>query len=473
MAPIEAIPTPEVRTACCTLIVTRRAHTEVLLLGTEMEHRLPSIEIPCRERAAPHINDAVRRLWGIESVCLFAANAASPSLVAEGRRCYVLEARGWSPASGQDAIWIPAEDLQRGCRLEAEDAVSLRSALAEAEALQSGERVPHFVRSGWFEEVTGWVRQQVSRRGWLLGERWTQYAMGPDFPLIRFDTTGPAVWFKASSPREYAISLTLAEMESRYVPQLLGENCAWRSWLMADAGGLQLDASENLRVWTTAASSLAALQIESVNSAEALIAAGCHDCRTPELERMIDPFIAAAAELMAAQPHSPPRILTDAELGTVAACLREGCVRLETLPILPCLGHGDLNAGNIIVDAEKAVFLDWAAGMVGHPFFSCEYLLALFRRLHPESEGWTAAIRDAYLLPWRRICPAEAVERSLAWTPLLAPFAWALRLWSAEPRNCVTEIYTARLLRAVVRRIHGETALLAQRVSVSNSEERR
>lgn len=473
MAPIEEIPTPEVRTVSCALVVTRRAHGEVLLLGSESGYRLPFIEIPRRERPAPHINDAARRLWGIESVCLFAANAASSPPAVDARRCYVLEARGCIPASGQDVIWIPVADLQRDRWVEAEDAMTLMSALAETETFQAGDEVSHFVRSGWFEEVTAWIRQRVSHHGWLLGERWTQYAMGPDFALIRFDTAGPAVWLKASSTREYAISLTLAEMESPCLPQHLGGNCAWQSWLMADAGGFQLDESENLREWTTAASSLAALQIESTNSTEALIGAGCLDCRTPELEKMIDPFIAAVGELMAAQPFSPPRILTDADLGTVATRLREGCALLGALPIPACLGHGDLNAGNIMVDGEKAVFLDWATGMVGHPFFSCEYLLALFQRLHPGRGEWMAAIRGAYLRPWRQLCPAGPVEQALGWTPLLAPFAWALQIWREGLRRGSIDSPTARLLRSVARRIHGETALLGQRVSVSNLEERR
>jgi hypothetical protein len=472
MAAIDRLAMPEVRTVSCALVVTRRAHREVLLLGKGTEYHLPSIEIPRRERPAPHINDAVRRLWGIESVCLFAANANTGSAGA-ARRCYVLEARDVGCANRRDSNWISVGDLRCDRWLAGEDAMTLKSALAEAETFQAGEDLSHFVRSGWFEEVTAWVRQRVSHHGWLLGERWTQYAMGPDFSLIRFDTTGPAAWFKAAATREYAISLALAALESPHLPQHLGENCAWQSWLMAEAGGLRLDESESLRGWTAAASSLAALQIDSVNGIEALVATGCHDCRTPELERMIDPFIAALADLMAAQPHSPPRILTDADLRTVAACLREGCALLETLPIPPCLGHGDLNAGNIIVDGEKAVFLDWAAGMVGHPFLSCEYLLELFRRVYPGRAGWAAEIRSAYLLPWRRICPAEAVERSLAWTPLLAPFAWAVRLWRAESPSGSTGAHTARLLRSVARRIYDEAALLAQRVSVSNSEERR
>jgi hypothetical protein len=476
MTPVEPIATTEVLTVSCALIVTRRDHTEVLLVGRGKEHCLPSIEIPRRQRPAPHINDNLKQVWGVESVCLFAAGASSDPDAEGTRRCYVVEALGSGPASRHDSTWTSVRDLRSGCLLGVNDTRTLISALKKAEAFEADKAASHFVRSGWIEDVTAWVREQVSRRGWLLGERWTQYAMGPDFALIRFDTTGPAVWFKAAGgtgTAEYAISLALAGLESPYLPEHLGESAEWKSWLMADAPGCRLAESERLQAWTTAATSLAALQIDSLNFAERLIAAGCHDCRTPQLEEMIDPFIAEVADLMAAQPQSPPRILTDKELGTVAAFLRDGCALLDTLPILPCLGHGDLNPGNVIVDGKKAMFLDWAAGMVGHPFFSCEYLLALFRRLHPRRAGWTDAIRSAYVTPWRRICPAEAVEQSLAWTPLLAPYAWALRLWIAEPRSAGTDAYTARLLRSVARRIHSETALLEQRVSESNLEERR
>jgi hypothetical protein len=473
MAATEQIAAPGAATVSCALVITREAHREVLVLGEDSEYRLPSIEIPRRERAAPHINDAVRRLWGIESVCLFAA-PASPGSDSDGtRRCYVVEARRFDGAGAHDSSWVSVRDPGRCRRLRVEDADTLRSALAETAAFEAGEDGPHFVRSGWFEEVTGWVRRQVPHHGWLLDERWTQYAMGPDFCLIRFETTGPCVWFKAAGTREYAISLALAELRSEYLPRHLAKNFAWHGWLMADAAGFRLDECDSLQAWSTAASSLAALQIDSACSSEALIAAGCHDLRTGEIEKAIDPFIAAVAELMAAQPTCPPRILTDADLRTVAARLREGCALLGTLPILPCLGHGDLNPGNMIVEGKGAVFLDWAAGMVGHPFFSCEYLLALFRRLHPDRTGWTAAIRAAYLLPWRRFCPAEAIEQSLAWMPLVAPLAWALRLWRGQPRSGGTDVYTARLLRSIARRLHGEAMLLEGKGSVLNFEERR
>jgi len=473
MATTEPIGAPEAEILCCVLVITREAQREVLLLEKETQYCLPSIQIPRKERRATHINEAVRRLWGIEGVCLFAAAAAPGSDSSGAKRCYVLEARSFDCACHKDAFWMCIRDLRPERRLRVEDADTLMSALAEAEAFQAGENVPNFVRSGWFEEVTAWVQQQVSHYGWLLSERWTQYTMGPDFSLIRFETTGPAVWFKAANRREFAISLALAEMESAYLPRQLAESSSWRGWLMADAVGLRLDECDSLRAWTTAASSLSALQIESVGNIEALIAAGCHDCRTPELERMIDPFIAAVAELMTAQTHSPPRILTDSDLATVAAHLREGCALLGALPIPSCLGHGDLNAGNIIVEGQKAVFLDWASAMVGHPFFSGEYLLALFCRLHPDRSVWTDAIRAAYLFPWRRFCPAGAIEQSFAWMPLVAPFAWALRLWTAESRSGGTDVYTARLLRSVSRRIYDETILLPRKVSVSNFEERR
>lgn len=476
MAPAEPLASPDVPTVDCALVVTRQTHQEILLVCGEKEYRLPVLGIPRWERPVPHINDTLKRLWGIESVCLFAASAACGSGAEDARRCYVLEARGCGTACHENSTWIPVRDLRSGCQMNLRDALVLISALEEAEAYGAGRCTSHFVRSGWFEDVTAWVRERVSQHGLRLTGQWTQYTMGPDFALIRFETTGPALWFKAAGgPRtpEYATTLVLAEMASRYLPEHLGDSAEWQSWLMAEAGGRRLEESDNLRSWTTAASSLAALQIESVNSIERLIAAGCHDCRTRELERMIDPFIAAVAEQMAAQPHSPPPILTATELRAVAACLREGCAELEALPLLPCLGHGDLNTGNIIVDERKAVFLDWASAMVGHPFFSCEYLLALFRRLHPERAAWNSAIRRAYLLPWRRICPAEGIERSLAWTPLVAPFAWALRLWKAELRTGSTEAYTARLLRSIARRIHGEAILLAEKGSVSNCKEGR
>jgi serine/threonine protein kinase len=226
---------------------------------------------------------------------------------------------------------------------------------------------------------------------------------------------------------------------------------------MSEVCGRRLDEAWDLHDWEAAAASLAAFQIESITIADVLLVAGCSDVQDSQLVTMIDPFLSAIEDLMAAQKSCPPRILTNADLNLIAMQLRKGCDRLRRAELPPCLVHGDLNPGNILVDCGHAVILDWAQAKVGHPFYACEYLLAVLRRLRPDLAGWTGSIWTAYLRPWRKICSAQQIEHSLEWTPLMAPFAYALQVLSLSSRGGRTDGYAARLLRSLARRLHDES----------------
>ncbi len=59
--------------------------------------------------------------------------------------------------------------------------------------------------------------------------------------------------------------------------------------------------------------------------------------------------------------------------------LDEMCLRINGLPTVPrCLTHHDLHPGNLCVDGEKQVVLDWEYAGVGNPWFDAAALVSRF-----------------------------------------------------------------------------------------------
>lgn len=452
-----------VETIGCALIITRHAHSELLVVTNGEDFVLPRVEIPRWERAAPHLVSQVRKHWGIEAICLFSPQI-HPQEAVSGPRYYALEAREGKLPLREGAAWIPAGEnaCHKGLKSNREQA-ALLSALSQAAAYHRGDFSGNFVGSGWFQELTAWMQIELSRHGLRLGEGWTQDNMGPDFCLLRLETNGPAVWFKAvggPNLREYPITTTLAAIRSSHLPEILAHHPGWHGWVMTEADGCHLHETSGLLEWQNVAGSLASLQIESLGATDSLVASGCQDLRVTQLEPRIDSFLELVAGLMTVQPLSPPRILTRPELNFLEKRLRQACDRLGSMGFCDSLGHADLNPGNVIVNDDRAVFLDWAEATVSHPFFAFEYLESLFRRLRPDLESCSTHLREAYVHPWMAFYSEEQVENALKVAPLLAPLAFALGYSSRQERTPEPNSYPAKLIRSLARRMYGEALKL-------------
>jgi hypothetical protein len=443
----------------CHLIITRDAHSEILLVQEGSSLRLPRVEIPMWERAAPHLISTVRELWGVDAICLFNADIGDNDSKPTNVRCYVLEAMYLGAVPKGGGVWVSTEARDAAGLRSMGDFVRIQKALSQATAYDRKELVGPFAHSGWFKELTSWIESQLSTHGWRLGGEWSQYNMGPSFCLIHAATNGPGVWFKAVGKpnlKEYAITCALNQLRSSYLPQILATHDEWHGWLALEISGHRLDGILDIRHWKNAASSLAAMQLESLGSTEALLSAGCKDLRLGHLDSLIDPLIELFAELMKKQCVNPPRILTKHELNILGDALHRTCDRLQSLGFVDTLGHRDLNPGNVIVNADRAVFLDWAEGMIGHPFFTFEYLIALLRSLRPDLEHWTAHLREGYARPWRNTYLEEKIREAFLVTPLLAVLAFAASSsgWQENPHEM--DQYRAKLMRSLARRMYAE-----------------
>lgn len=446
-------------TMSCALIITRRAHAELLLIKKELDgFALPQVTVPRWERVAPHLVSQVKACLSVEAICLFSGES-DRSKDGTSRFCVLEVSEPDSPPENGIA-WVSIDDDGRKSLTSEADRAALRSAIPSAQGYNSGARNGQFARSGWFGELTSWIEVQLLQHQLKLGKCWTQYNMGPEFCLLRLETNGPALWFKAVGEpnlREYAITITLARLQSPHVPEIIAAHSVWHGWLMREARGCHLDETSDPQHWKRVACSLAELQVASISISDDLLAAGCKDLRPVQLANSIGPLLDIIRELMAAQTANPPRALTASELRQLDAHLRAACESLQSVGIPDALGQTDFNPGNVLVNNDGASFLDWAEASIGNPFFTLEYLVALCQRLRPNGEAWASSIRDAYLVPWRAGYSDEQLRRALRWTPVVAMLAFSVGCPGWEAGSGRIHPNVQKLLRSVARRMYAES----------------
>ena len=362
------------------VIVFGRDCTNVLLKLTEAGFVFPSVEIPRCERLAENLTAVVKRDWGCETVCLFGPNNSSRDGNPNGNHYEVLEC--WRNERVRETEWKPIRSLTADSfQIEAEFRI-LKQCLQQLDGFASDPSSP-FARRGWLAGLRDWTADVIRPLGLELTGPLHQYNASPAFNLIRFETTGAAVWFKAvgePNQREFPITLKLAQLFPQFMPEIIGTKPHWNGWLSREIDGTSLGDTKGVALWKKAATDLAKLQIESISESESILSLGAHDLRSDELFAAIDPFFDLVSRLMEEQPKVPPAILSREELSLVKVRIEDSLTLLEDLQIPNTLGHLDLNPWNLIVSVDGCVFLDWAEAYVGPPFFSFEYLLQHIRR---------------------------------------------------------------------------------------------
>jgi hypothetical protein len=411
---------------------------------------LPAVAIPASERPAEMLTSAMRRQWDLEVVCLFAFSITS-------HRYQVAQywAEGTTPSRRTE--WVPSANLTPTSFADAEDYSAVERALDECKPSRAPNQLGRFARPGWFRQLRAWIEHTIAPSGLHLSDAFRQFNGGPSFSLIRFETSGPAIWFKAVGEpnlREFGIICALARLFPDFVPCMLATNSAWHGWLALEVSGQNLAEASDIAPWRSAAACFAHLQIASIANTPALLQSGVRDLREPVLSGWIAPFFEVITQLMDQQTQFPPRKLTVLELRWLSEKIQDALSALAALHIFHTLGSCDLNPGNVIVDVDRGTFLDWAEAYVGHPFFSFEYLLQHFRRGLPGSRE--AELTASYLQPWRAILPEDSIAAALAYAPLLAAFSYAAggHLW--REGHAVRTPTASAYLRALARRMYLE-----------------
>jgi hypothetical protein len=446
-------------------IVFGQGGNELLLKPAGEVFLLLSVEVPRWQRLAENMTVAIRNEWGQEAICLFNPDISAPVTAPSDHNYQVMECSG--PARlHPGAEWVHVSSLSERTFADPADQVAVQRSLAECDRDAGAAALGPFARLGWFRELQGWIEEVIGPLGFHLAGSFSQLNASPSFSLVRFETSGPAVWFKAvGNPnlREFPITLALARLVPQYIPPILAARPDWNGWLSQEVEGTNLGETQDFHHWNTAASSLAKLQIESIGRFRTLVDSGARDLRASALLKLVRPFLDAMGQLMEKQTKVPPSILSRSELILLGEQIEEALSLSTDLRIPDALGHLDLNPGNVIVSEGHSVFLDWAEAYVGNPLFSLQYLVEHSRRMAGVDATAESGLTSAYTEEWLSLVSPENLASALAFAPMLSVFAYATvnDVWSDEAR--LRDPKLGGYLRSLTRRMHREANGLRDR----------
>lgn len=448
-------------------IILLRGKNPEVLLGFEGAHRtLLEVKIPRWQRVAEHLTAALSETCGIDAVSLSSLEAP-PAESGSQQICYeIMEPCGPDADAPREKEWVAVDCLVESAFRGPCDFQAVRQAIAQSLAHAEDTTRGPFGSLGWFTDLQQWVQEGIGRHGLHLNGRFRQLNACPTFSLIRFETDGPAVWFKAvgaPNQREYPLTLVLARLFSRFLPQIIATRPEWNGWLAREAEGPLLHECSGLASWEAAAADLAELQIHSLGRSLHLLDPGARDLRAQALADLVKPFFRAMGELMERQTKLPPTALSREELHCLSLRVQDALTVLEETGIPTALGHLDINPGNIVCSAAGCVFLDWAEAFVGQPFLTFEYLLEHFRRTFGQDHSQETQLVARYSSPWCAFVSESEIRRALEVAPLVAVFAYATGndLWT-DPQK-LQDPRSAGYLRSLTRRMEREARGLVER----------
>jgi len=440
------------------ILLFARNGAEMLLLRSASGFRLPELRIPRWQRTAPNLNAETKRLWKLDTVALFPLNVSPGNNGLPGCRYHVMEVCRAEELARLAPDCLTVSDLKEDSFADPRDFLAVQRAM-RFEGASSKKPLEAFAEFGSFEKLCQWIRPQLQSAGLRWDSHFCQLQASPSFALIRFETDGEAVWFKAvgkPNVHEFLITASLAARFPKYVPQILATHEAWNGWLMREANGTSLSQSADTSDWEKAVVSLADLQIASVPRSDEILAAGARDLRAHRLKGQMDSFFVLANRLMRLQTKTSPPPLSDTALCQLQRDLDNVLEQLRHLAIPDALGHLDCNPGNIIVSPSGCTFLDWAEACIANPFFTFQYLLEFFRQATPTDPEAERSLIAAYTLRWESILGMEQIHNTLKLIPAAAAFAHAATVIDRLGAKEIEKPKTAASLRRLARRVQRE-----------------
>jgi hypothetical protein len=434
------------------LLLGRNA-SELLVFERESGLFLPTVEIPAHCRTAQALNANIKARWGLDVYSLYPIEMVDTGPAV---RYHVVEALHQDSEVPHSARWVSVRDARSLCFRESSDSGAVQTWHGRLARKEINTSHPPFDKPGWFPAVKGFVQGAIRNLPLRLTGAFLQYNASPSFSLVRFATDGEAVWFKAvgePNTREFSLTVFLSSILPAFTPRVLATQPLWNAWAMPEIAGLPLAQTEDLSAWCNAARDLARMQIASIEMTENIIRCAPRDVRTVALLGQVKPFFTLMREWMDRQTKTSPARLSQSELEQLECDTRDALLALQQERIPDTLGHLDLNPENVMTGNGGTVFLDWAEGCVGHPFFSFAHLLEYFLRTLGNNASEKSALIRAYLDVWEPFRGTDAPVRTLSTSIFLAIFAHAVStdLWRDDRR--MLEPATAGYYRSLARRM--------------------
>lgn len=448
------------------VVVLNRSGMEALLVRNDAKLTLPCVEIAPWQRVAENLTATLKNHWGEEAICLFTLPHVQ-GIAGPCRHLYQV-AEHWRKCeeSSVPTRWMELSTLSPSDFRDHGDHAALCQAVYHTRSEETDSQDRPFVKLGWFKEFRDWLEAALDNQGLHLRQGFHQVSASPSFSLVRCETDGPPVWFKAVGEpnlREFHITSLLGERFPRFVPRFLAARPEWHAWVSEETVGATLNEVKDISHWQITAACLAELQFASRTDVAPFLSAGAHDLRITRLCDLVNPFFRVTRDLMKRQTKIPPAVLNESELTTLEERVFDALALLKELDIPSSLGHLDLNPGNVIVSSDDCRFLDWAEGYVGPPFLTLEYLLEHYRRTTETESTVDRNIAHVYYKRWEHLVPPEVLVEARAVGPLVAVFAYAVADEAWMQPEQLEEPENAGYVRSLARRMWRESSQLTER----------
>src|SRR5882762_3061597 len=323
------------------VLLLRKSGSELLVASKRPPFTLPCVEIPRWERVAENVIAAVRKRYGLSALCLFTPELSATTTGGEQPLYQVMETREAAIGAPDEMRWLPLDSISSQSLADEEDLVAITNMSRQTAEFQSGEAMGPFGRPGWIEELSSWVQRAIEPYGLRLSGEFRQLNASPTFALLRLETDGQALWFKAVGEpnlREFPISLILSRLFPRFLPTVVATHPTWHGWLTTECLGATLDEVPDARAWERAAENLADLQVASIGKYDQILKAGCRDLRVTSLLAWVDPIMEVVTQVAEQQRKTPPQILDRQELLILGSRLKEALSELGELDIPDSVG---------------------------------------------------------------------------------------------------------------------------------------
>jgi hypothetical protein len=435
------------------VILLRRNASEFLVFETGSGLFLPIVEIPAHSRTAQALNAEIKVLWHLAVYSLYSLELIDTCPMI---RYHVVETLQHDARAPQSARWVSAGDASRLRFAESSDFAAVQMWSERLTRKEANTSHLPFDKPGWFFAVKDFVQDSIQNIPLRLTGQFLQSNASPSFSLIRFETDGDAIWFKAvGEPNtcEFSLTVFVSSKLPAFSPRVLATQPLWNGWVMLEIAGKPLAQTENLSAWCNAARDLARMQIASIEMIDGILQNEPRDVRTTALLGQVQPFFALMREWMDRQTKTTPARLSLSEIEQLESDTRDALLALQHVRIPDTLGHLDLNPENVMTVNGGTVFLDWAEGCIGHPFLSFAHVLEYFLRTFGNNAPEKSTLIHAYLDVWEPLRLTEAPQTTLSTSLFLAIFAHAVStdLWRDSRR--MLEPATAGYYRSLARRM--------------------
>lgn len=291
-------------------------------------------------------------------------------------------------------------------------------------------------RPSWFEKLQQTLTAELRSVGYSVFQPLEQLRCWERSSVVRVRTDKEDVYIK-TTPSMFAhepkVSWWLGQRYSEYAPVVLlidsSEQLGHRM-VVTDYKAETLETIHHQQAWTDALSAYGQLQIGLIPHVEELKALGVPVRPLQELANNLARMFNNLDWICELDRGLKPQELT--LLQHNLPFFEAQCRKLLKFPIPVSLDHGDLWAGQVLVDQAKKQyrFTDWSDCSITHPFLSLYFYLDDAQSRFPSDPDIQQTLKSIYLQHWRAFDTVANLETAFATALIVAPLHLALMYYN-------------------------------------------